>query len=89
MMFAISLPSVETNRTWLDKSLLVEIAEASGGGYFKLDELEKVVAAIPDRTRNIDVQSKPIPIWDTNRVLILLVILLSVEWAVRKHFKLL
>lgn len=87
--FAVSRPSVEVNEVWLDKPLLVELAEASGGRYFELDELDQLAAAIPDRTQNLDLQSKPIPLWDTNRILLLLVGLLSLEWAMRKWFKLL
>ena len=36
-----------------------------------------------------DVESKPIPLWDTSRVLLLLAGLLTLEWAVRKRFRLL
>jgi hypothetical protein len=87
--FSVALPSVESFQTWLDKPLLVELAEASGGQYFDIDQLGRLPASIPDRKRILDVQSKPFPLWDTNRVLLLLVGLLTVEWAVRKRFKLL
>jgi hypothetical protein len=87
--FTVALPSVESDRTWLDKPLLVELAEASGGRYFDVDQLDRLPAAIPDRKRILDAQSKPIPIWDTSRILLLLAGLLTVEWAVRKRFKLL
>jgi len=87
--FSVSLPSAESSRTWLDKPLLVELAEASGGRYFEVDELDGLPAAVPNRQRALDVQSKPIPLWDTSRVLFLLVGLLTVEWAVRKRFRLL
>jgi hypothetical protein len=87
--FFVSLPRVELTRTWLDKPLLVELAEASGGRYFEVDQLERLPQHVPDRRRVLDVQSKPIPIWDTSRLLLLLAGLLTVEWAVRKRFKLL
>ncbi len=87
--FPVAMPSVESFQTWLDKPLLVELAEASGGQYFDIDQLDRLPAAIPDRKRILDVQSKPIPLWDTNRILLLLVGLLTIEWAVRKRFKLL
>ena len=87
--FSVSLPSVESNDVWLDKPLLVELAETSGGRYFGIDQLDGLAAAIPDRRRHIDIASKPIPVWDTNRVLLLLVGLLTIEWALRKRSKLL
>jgi hypothetical protein len=86
--FSVSLPSAEANEAWLNKAQLVSLAEESGGKYFSLDELDKLVAAIPDKTRHIDLQSKPLPLWDTRNMLILLVGLLCVEWAVRKKYKL-
>ncbi len=85
---AVSLPSVESNKVWLDKVLLRELAEASGGRYFEVDEVDALAAAVPHRQQNINVQSKPTLLWDTNRVLLVLVVLLSLEWALRKGFKL-
>jgi hypothetical protein len=87
--FSVSLPSAESDRTWLDKPLLVELADASGGQYFDPDQLDRLPRAIPGRKRILDVQGKPIPLWDTNRVLLLLAGLLTFEWAFRKRFKLL
>jgi hypothetical protein len=87
--FAVAQPSAESNNVWLDKPLLVELAETSGGKYFDVDQVYELAAAIPDRTRTIALQSKPFPLWDTNRVLLVLVALLSLEWALRKKFKLL
>lgn len=87
--FSVSFPGVESSETWLDKPLLVELAGASGGRYFDVDQLDRLPAAVPDRRRVLDVQGKPIPIWDTSRVLLLLAGLLTAEWAVRKRFKLL
>ena len=87
--FSVFAPNVESFRTWLDKPLLVELAEASGGRYFDLDQLDDLPAAVPDRSRPLEVLSKPIPLWDTNRVLLLLAALLTVEWIFRKRFKLL
>lgn len=87
--FSVSAPRVESFQTWLDKPLLVELAEASGGRYFDVAQLDQLPAAVPDRRRTLDAQGKPIFLWDTSRVLLLLVGLLTVEWAVRKRFRLL
>ncbi|MEM1069078.1 MAG: hypothetical protein AAGG48_24520 [Planctomycetota bacterium] len=86
--FSVSTPTVESNAVWLNKSLLSTLGQASGGGYFELNQLEQVIASIPDASRTIDVQGTPIPLWDTSRVLLILVGLLCIEWAVRKQFKL-
>jgi hypothetical protein len=87
--FDVVLPSVETNQVWLDKPLLKELAETSGGRYFDVDELDKLAAAVPDKTRQIEIREKPDPLWDNSRMMIALIGLLGVEWLVRKRNKLL
>jgi hypothetical protein len=87
--FSVSPPSVESARTWQDQPLLSELAAASGGRYFGLEEVSGLADSIPDKQQTLLVQGKPIPLWDTSRVLLLVVILLTLEWALRKRFKLL
>lgn len=86
--FNVSIPTVETNEVWLNKPRLIELGRASGGGYFELDQLDALIAAIPDVRRTIDIRGTPVPLWDTRRMLLLLVGLLCTEWAIRKRFKL-
>ncbi len=86
--FSVSPPSVESERTWQDKPLLEELAAASGGRYFELSALSELPAAIPNRQQTISIQGKPIPLWDTSRLLIVIVGVLVTEWALRKRWKL-
>ena len=46
-------------------------------------------AAVPNRVRTIETQSPARPVWDNASLLMILVILLGLEWALRKRFKLL
>ncbi|MCA9269537.1 MAG: hypothetical protein KDA41_13745, partial [Planctomycetales bacterium] len=87
--FAVTLPTVETNEVALNKPLLVDIATASGGAYFEVDEIAQIPARIPPRIRETEIRQRPTQLWDTRLSLLLLVGLLTVEWAVRKGFKLL
>jgi hypothetical protein len=87
--FTVELPSVETNQVWLNKPLLADLASLSGGAYFDVNQLDKLPAAIPDKTETIAVRSAPQPVWDVRGMLIALVGLLGVEWLVRKRYKLL
>jgi hypothetical protein len=87
--FNVDLPSVETNQVWLNKPLLMELASESGGQYFEIDQLDKLAAAIPDKSEIVEVRSKPEPLWDVQGMLIALVGLLGCEWFLRKRFKLL
>jgi hypothetical protein len=87
--FTVELPSVEANQVWLNKPLLIDLAQKSGGQYFEINQLDKLAAAIPDAAETIEVRAKPKLLWDVPAGLILLVGLLSFEWAVRKGYKLL
>ncbi len=87
--FSVILPIRESQATWLDKPGLMELAKASGGQYFELDQLDQLLEAIPNRIRRLETPSAPIPIWDTMRVLLLLAFLLGLEWTLRKRFKML
>jgi hypothetical protein len=87
--FTVELPSVETNQVWLNKPLLVDLAQLSGGKYFDVHQVDQLPAAIPEKSQTIESRSRPIPIWDVPGMLVALVGLLSLEWLLRKRFKLL
>jgi hypothetical protein len=89
MPFTVELPSVETSQVWLDRPLLKDLAELSGGKYFEVSELKELAAAIPNKSETIEVRDKPDPLWDVRGMLFGLVALLGVEWFLRKQFKLL
>jgi len=86
--FEVELPRVEFEDTRLNKALLVDLATRSGGKYFEIDQVGDIPALVPDRQETIVVAGKPAELWDSSRLLILLVVLLTVEWGVRKRFKL-
>ena len=86
--FAVEMPNVESLDPRMNESLLKEISNRSGGSHFAIDETDALAAAIPDRQETTIVQGRPIELWDTNRALILLVVLLTAEWALRKRFRL-
>jgi len=87
--FDVGLPRIEMEVTRLNKAMLTEMADRSNQGqYFDVDEWQKVVAAVPNKSQTIEVPRKPYELWSTDRLLILLVVLLTIEWAVRKRYKL-
>ncbi|MEX2214571.1 MAG: vWA domain-containing protein [Phycisphaeraceae bacterium] len=87
--FDVTRPAAEMNVTQLNKGVLREIAERTKGEYFEVDQWQEIAAQVADRTQTIIVPRKPYELWSTDRLLMLLVILLTIEWAVRKRFKLL
>lgn len=92
--FRVVTPSIEANAYWLNEKMLREIAAASGGKYYPLHEWEKVISELPKLETRAEFNSAPQPIWDYNQLfraiaLLLPILLLGTEWAVRKWFKLL
>lgn len=83
----VSLPRVEFDDPRLDAGLLRETAEASGGAYIPLKELAGLPDKIPPKRETLTIAGNPIPLWDTRLTLILMVLLLSLEWVVRKRVR--
>jgi len=92
--FRVVPPTAESGAYWLNEKLLSEIATQSGGKYFHLDELDQVATSLPTLVTRAEFNSPPEPIWDGNRILRWLmfglpVVLLTIEWILRKWYKLL
>ena len=92
--FRVVPPKVESNAFWLNEKLLKEIADKSGGRYFRLDEINQLPKALPKRIQRVAFKSPARPLWDWNRyfryiAFMLPVLLLTAEWAIRKWYKLL
>ncbi len=87
--FTVTLPLKEIKDTWLDRNKLIELAKLSGTAYLNPDKLQGLPSRIPDMTRNLAFESPPFPLWDNRILFIVLVALLTLEWALRKKYKLL
>ncbi len=92
--FRVVTPSAETNSYWLNKKLMSEIAQRSGGQYLPLDELKKLPELLPTKVTRAEFNSPPKPLWDASQflrwtVFLIPAVLLTIEWALRKYYKLL
>lgn len=92
--FRVVPPSAESGTYWLNEKLLMEIAKQSNGKYFRLEQLDQVASHLPTLVTRAEFNSPPKPLWDANKYLrwlifLLPVALLSIEWILRKWFKLL
>ena len=86
--FKVRLPDLEQRQTTLNRALLTELAQTGGGRYLDVHQLAELA---PLFTRPPEVRirpGRPIELWDTDRLLLLILGLLTVEWALRKRFKL-
>ena len=73
------------------------IAKESGGEYFSIDNLDQLPDVIPSQDRTIPQLTSPEPIWgmpEVRREFLLICfflpfVLLTIEWALRKAYRLL
>jgi hypothetical protein len=84
----VELPNVEFAEPQLNRGLLQALADASGGACVPLNQTAELARRIPDCRETIVTRGQPIELWDTERVLILLVVLLGIEWFLRKRYHL-
>ena len=92
--FRVVPPSAESGAYWLNEKLLTEIANQSGGEYFRLEQISKLPEALPTLVTRAEFNSPPKPLWDASQTLRWLfyglpVFLLTIEWILRKWYKLL
>jgi hypothetical protein len=92
--FRVRSPSLEASTYWLNEPLLKQMAEISGGRYFTLDQWAEVAQTVPEKVSETQYESRPEPLWDQTQWLrwsffMLPVLLLTLEWALRKRAKLL
>lgn len=79
----VQRPDLEARRPEADHEALDRIASATGGRVLDLDQLEKEFATIRDRSVQIP-DDLTEPLWDSKLALMLFVVLISIEWVVRK-----
>ena len=92
--FRVVPPNAESGAWWLNEKLLTEVAERSGGQYVSLARISELPDKLPASSRRVELNSPPKPFWDINSTLRWLtlglpVVLLSIEWILRKAYKLL
>jgi uncharacterized membrane protein len=86
--FTVTLPLKEVQQAWLDRDRLVEMARSSGGAYYNPDGAADLPGALPERIKKLTFESPPQPVWDNTALLFLLAGLLTIEWGLRKKFRL-
>ncbi len=81
---------VEFRRTPLDRQSLESLAaDSAGGRYLHIDEISQLPSLIPAKSVSLVVTGQPTPLWDRWWTLAVVVVLLSVEWVMRKAYSLL
>jgi hypothetical protein len=86
--FLVEAPRVEFADPRLDRGFLRQLAEQSGGALVSLDQAGRISDHVPNRRESVVVLGRPQSLWDNATVLSLLVLLLGMEWVLRKKARL-
>ncbi len=68
----------------LDAARLLQLAEATGGRFFRASEAADVVDALDDTRATVRIERR-LPLRDAPALLVLLIVLACVEWAWRRR----
>jgi hypothetical protein len=82
--FVVGEAGAEFERTRMNRALLVQLADMTGGGFY----LPSETARMPDDLDMDDItvqETRTFTLWDHPVVLILLVCLFAAEWLVRRY----
>jgi hypothetical protein len=85
----VQVPMLEFVNPSLDKARLEAIASASGGKCVRLDELPALLAGLSGSANRVPIRTERRDLWDRAEVLVVVVMLLSIEWILRKKYNLL
>jgi hypothetical protein len=83
LLFTVGEYSTELTSTELQQTFLKSLAEASGGSYVSPDSLEVVAKKLqPQPIQKNFIQQ--FALWNNSHILIIIILLLSAEWFIRK-----
>ncbi len=86
--FRVEIPQREMLRRGMDKADLQLAATTSHGRLYSPDEVHRLAEEIPRGTPVPMETDEPIPLWNRWEFLMLATLLLSIEWLLRKRWKL-
>ncbi len=87
--YRVIVPQLEYADPRMDQTRLTEIARLSGGSYHGISEARNVIKEVKPFEKEVPVSEERQPLWDTEWLLMLFVSLLTMEWVIRKVFRLL
>lgn len=80
---------IEMQSTAMNRPALEQLAAATQGRYFDIDEAAGVADAIADCSQTLVTRERPRPLWDNGWVLAALVLVVTLEWILRRKARLL
>lgn len=85
----VRVPMLEFVNPSLDRPRLEAIAATSGGRCVGLHELPRLLAGLSGDARRVPIRTETRDLWDRAEVLLAVMVLLTIEWILRKRFNLL
>ncbi|MEM7262479.1 MAG: hypothetical protein AAF488_10855 [Planctomycetota bacterium] len=86
--FRVVVPQVEFAEPRMDRARLQKIARLSGGNYYEVSEVDRLLGEVTAYQREVAVPAENTPLWDSEWLLLLFIGLLTCEWVLRKVFRL-
>ncbi|MGE3163439.1 MAG: VWA domain-containing protein [Planctomycetota bacterium] len=87
--YRVVVPQLEYAEPRMDRPRLRQIAERSGGSYHEVYEVGRLADRIESVERQIPISSEHRSLWDSWWLLVSIAALLTLEWVLRKVFRLL
>lgn len=87
--FTVDHSKVEFENTELNYLGLKKVCDATGGKFYFLSEIGNLPNDFPNLKETVVLNLPPDSLWDSSRFFILILSLLTLEWIVRKKYKLL
>ena len=85
----VVLPNLESENPSQDVKLLTSLTEGTGGKYLSLEEAQgQILELLPDRSEPIVIDEQLKTLWDKQWLMYLMVVLLGLEWALRRVVRL-
>ena len=81
--FNVVEPRFELGETAMNESLLRDLAKATGGAFFREEDLHKLPETISSRTERVR-SPLEVELWSSPAYFILMLLVLSAEWVLRK-----
>lgn len=87
--YRVVVPQLEYDDPRMDRERLREIARLSGGSYHEIGETRALVEGVTPFEKEVPISEERQPLWDTRWLLLAFISLLTLEWLLRKVFRLL